>query len=734
MAEKNVIIDVTIDTNLAISNIKALESTLSQQKVKLSELANAGKKNTDEYIKLNAQYQANNQILKENQKLLNSNAKSANNNMSANVNLRKELLSVKSQMQQLALAGKDGSAEFLEMAKKAGMLKDALDAVNEQTNTFAVGSKFELGLKTAKEGFDGVAGGAQIAEGAMALFGEENENVTKSIQRMMAIQSVVNGVQAVFNALKKEGAVVTALMSAKTVIATAVQATYTAVVGASTGALKAFKVALASTGIGALVVLLGTAVAGLYNVMSATDGVTQSLEDMAKSNEAFIKSLENKYNAQNSLTQKNIELLKEQGKSIQEVYNSERNLILDKIFQQRLMFNETKYGYAEELKALKAKEGVTQVEINDLIEKRNLALESINNTGKQLKVDLEILRIQKEKALVEQSNANKLAQREANVLKQKANTKGYLKAELALINEIERQSIKNAKTQGEKDKAKQVAIDARIEATKKLTDYEYEQGRKIITDANTLRDEELRNYELTNKTKIESIEKSTIEQIQLEKNRLLAIRDVRIAENQKDLADELAQKDLSQAQVEAINLKYANNEIALKQETADVIKGIDKAVADNAIAINKLKNDAILNTTSNMLGALAGLFEQNTAEYKAFATAQALVDTYSGANAAFTSTTKVAGPIVGGFAAAAAIIAGLANVRKINQVKKGSTSVSGGGGSSKPNYSLKTNTGLAQQNIQTPTVTKATTQVAVVVDDVTAKQATQTSIQKASTI
>lgn len=825
MSEKNVIIDVTIDTNLAISNIKALENTLINQKSKLNELASAGKKNTDEYIKLNAQYQANSQILKGNQKILNDLTKSqtisANSSISlqdkikaqniaskeqaialkeaeraiiANAkaedllrianekadikkriqeekelarqlketekatkdaekasiaeakalqkldsdskNLRKQLREIKVDMAQLALAGKDGSAEFLQMAQKAGKLKDALDAVNDQTKTFAVGSKFELGLKTAKEGFEGVAGGAQIAEGAMALFGSENENVTKSIQRMMAIQSMVNGVQAIFNALKKEGAVVTALMSAKTVVATGIQATYTAVVGASTGALKAFKVALAGTGILALVALLGTAIAGLANLKSSADSASESLEDMSKSNENFIKSLEDKYNTQNSLTQKNIDLLKEQGGTIQEVYNAENNLLLDKKYQLRLLFNETKYGYSEELKALKAKEGVTQVEIDDLIKKRNLALESINNSGKQLNVDIEILRIQKEKALTEQSNANKLAQREANILKQKENTQGYLKAELALINEIERQEIKSAKTQGEKDKAIQTAIDARFEATKKLTDYEYEQSRISITNANTLRDEELRNYELLNKSKLDSIEKSTIEQIQLEKNRLIAIQNVRIAENSKDLADELSQKELTKDQIDAINLKYSNNEIALKQETAEVIKGIDKAVADNAIALNQMKMDATLSTTSNMLGAVASLFEENSNEYKAFATAQALVDTYSSANSAYKSVvgTPVVGPVLAPIAAGTAVLAGLANVRKINQVKKGSTSVGGGGGSSKPNYSMKTNTGLAQQNIKTPTTTKQTTQVAVVVDDVTVKQATQTSIQKASTI
>lgn len=48
----------------------------------------------------------------------------------------------------------------------------------------------------------GIAGGFEVAAGAAALFGEENEAVEKTLQRLVAVQTAVNGITEVFNALR----------------------------------------------------------------------------------------------------------------------------------------------------------------------------------------------------------------------------------------------------------------------------------------------------------------------------------------------------------------------------------------------------------------------------------------------------------------------------------------------------------------------------------------------------
>jgi hypothetical protein len=59
----------------------------------------------------------------------------------------------------------------------------------------------------------------------------------------------------------KDAVEATALFSKGTTIATTAQKIYTLVVGTTTGALKALRIALVSTGLGAIVVLLGVFIA-----------------------------------------------------------------------------------------------------------------------------------------------------------------------------------------------------------------------------------------------------------------------------------------------------------------------------------------------------------------------------------------------------------------------------------------------------------------------------------------
>jgi hypothetical protein len=93
-----------------------------------------------------------------------------------------------------------------------------------------------------------------------------------------------------------------------------------------------------------------------------------------------------------------------------------------------------------------------------------------------------------------------------------------------------------------------------------------------------------------------------------------------------------------------------------------------------------------LDVTADVLGAAAGLFEQNTKEYKALATAQTLIDTFVGAQRAFNALAGIvpAGPILGAAAAAAAVIAGLGRVAAINNVQFANGGWTGSGGKYEP--------------------------------------------------
>lgn len=98
-------------------------------------------------------------------------------------------------------------------------------------------------------------------------------------------------------------------------------------------------------------------------------------------------------------------------------------------------------------------------------------------------------------------------------------------------------------------------------------------------------------------------------------------------------------------------------------------------------SLQDAKNQALqstLSVASNIAGSMAQIWGEESKTGKAFATAQALIDTYSSANAAYSAMAgiPIVGPGLGIAAAAAAIVAGIANVKAIWAVNESGTSSS----------------------------------------------------------
>jgi len=157
----------------------------------------------------------------------------------------------------------------------------------------------------------------------------------------------------------------------------------------------------------------------------------------------------------------------------------------------------------------------------------------------------------------------------------------------------------------------------------------------------------------------------------------------RILEEQKTLMLENADAIEAAAQAQYNKNKSDENQIALIQAKTEKdavlaqVTGFQSEQLVNQVALEKEKTqlaienaDAQLQAYSDLAGALSSLAGEN----KALAIAQAIIDTYAGANKAFAQ-----GGTLGFVSGAAVIAAGLANVRKIL-----STDVGDGGGGSVP--------------------------------------------------
>lgn len=186
------------------------------------------------------------------------------------MSLRAELKKLQTDLQ----SGKLTGAAFDEGIKKAGLMKDQINDVNNRIKALATDGA-DVALRGIGDFATGAVGAFSAVQGGMALFGDESEDVQKAIMKLQAAMALLNGVTAINTALQGDSAGMVALQTAKTNLLTASQTLYTTVLGTSTGALKAFKIALVSTGIGAIVVGLGLLVA---NFESISKWVTTTIE------------------------------------------------------------------------------------------------------------------------------------------------------------------------------------------------------------------------------------------------------------------------------------------------------------------------------------------------------------------------------------------------------------------------------------------------------------------------
>jgi hypothetical protein len=179
--------------------------------------------------------------------------------------LKQQLREIKDQLGTMD----EGSKGFKELVAEAGALQDKIGDLDQQVKNFASDTG---NVDAALGGLTAVTGGFEAVQGAMALVGSENENLQLAMLKVQGAMALANGVQQVQIALNKDSALMKGVDAVKTTALTIATSAYTAVVGTSTGALKLFRLALVSTGIGAIVVGIGLLIANFDKVTDAIMG------------------------------------------------------------------------------------------------------------------------------------------------------------------------------------------------------------------------------------------------------------------------------------------------------------------------------------------------------------------------------------------------------------------------------------------------------------------------------
>ena len=186
----------------------------------------------------------------------------------------------------------------------------------------------------------------------MGLLGGESEKYMQIMSKMMIVQQSYNAIMQITQAFEKQTLLGQYARITANKLLTASQKMYTMAVGTSTGAMKAFRVALMSTGIGALVVALGMLIANFDKVIEVVKKVVGWLGDFGKavgklfggifkSNKDLVDSNAEVEKSEKQLAREHKKALRERERANKKAYKAMQDDIKD--YVEALKENEREY-------------------------------------------------------------------------------------------------------------------------------------------------------------------------------------------------------------------------------------------------------------------------------------------------------------------------------------------------------------------------------------------------------
>jgi len=224
---------------------------------------------------------------------------------SGTMNMREAQKAVK-EYQTIALQAGRESPIGQQAIAAAGELKDTIgDLRTEITNAGTDGASMQAALQLGSS----VAAGYGVMQGAMALLGSESEELEKSLQKLMAVQTLLSSVEQIRSALEKESFMMREARALQTKILTGLETVYTAAVGGTTGAMKALRLAMLALPIVAIIAGVTALVSLFMSMESEGAKVTAAFKKQGDAAENYRKSLAKANEEQNKSLNANLKRL-----------------------------------------------------------------------------------------------------------------------------------------------------------------------------------------------------------------------------------------------------------------------------------------------------------------------------------------------------------------------------------------------------------------------------------------
>jgi HAMP domain-containing protein len=516
------------------------------------------------------------------------------------------------------------SKEAVNAAKHVAGLKDKIEDSRKLVDAFNPDRKFAAFGQSVQ----GVVGGFTALQGVMGLVGGESENLQKTLLKVQSAMALTAGLDTLRESAQ-------GFKTMANIIKTNV-----------VGALKSVKTAVAATGIGLLVIAVGTLVAYWDDIKEAVSGVSSEQKKLTKESEKHLQAEKDKLSKLGS--QDNV--LRLQGKTEKQILDIKAAQIEKAIKAAVINLENQKHVVASQLQAEKRNKSILEGIIKFTTVPLQLIINGIAKIG----------------SWFGKNWGFNVADSIASLIFDPEETEAKGKATIQVLED----EIANMKNQKAGYILEMQAID------KKAQKDEIEQLLSHLKKVNEITQGEGLNERLLNK-------KATLNaglsgtNMQGDKNAIAGANQVR-----EDLANEGMTPE--EKQLNALEDMYKKRMEMVEGHEALELE-VERSFKEQKLALEQYYANQKLGIVAGLLGKAADIVGKQTAAGKVLAIAEATINTWTGATEVLRAKSilpEPMGSIAKGINFAAVLATGFKAVKGIMATK-----VPGGGSSSAPSVS-----------------------------------------------
>ncbi len=370
---------------------------------------------------------------------------------SSEESLKQQLREMTAQLAQMELAGQRNTAEYNQLVAKAGEVKDA---INDASAAIANAGSDTRGFDNLISLAGGVAGGFAVAQGAVALFGEENEEVQKILLKVNAAMAILQGLQQIQNLLTlRQFASMSALLGLQRVqllqtqLQTGAESSYVVVRYLAIGAQKLLNAVMLANPLGLALVAV-TAIAAAWklfssNALSAADAqkkLNEEIEFSIKLNDELVDAVKKGGDA-------NLARLKRDNASAETIRKAQEKNLQEQSEQVQASLDKQRQAYVDaDNKRKEIVAGRVKADADEIQELQKTVDAYVATQKKKFDIEdqLEILQINNEGERRKERLANSTAFAEAQVQIDREGSRQQLVDQIAAIRAKEQEELKSA--------------------------------------------------------------------------------------------------------------------------------------------------------------------------------------------------------------------------------------------------------------------------------------------------